>query len=221
MTSVNYVPARDGDYNIWVDQFALYLSTNYAALGVSSGDAANMTALATSWDTAYAAAIGGSTRGPMTVNIKDTARANATAFARALANTIQANAGVTEDQKVALGITVRKTTKTPVPAPTTSPILSFIAATPLQHTLRFADQLTPASRSLPFGAIALELRGYVGIAPPIDSTLSTFVQTCTKNPVAVDFTLGQVGKNCYYYGYWRTRTGLLGPISNLMSSAIV
>ena len=221
MTSTNYIPARDGDFQAWLDNFSAYITTNFAALGVTSSDASTLATMTGAFDAAFTAATAGSTRGPMTVSTKDTARANAQAFARILAININNNPSITNDVKTALGITVRKTTKTPVPAPTTSPILTFIAATPLQHTLRFADQLTPASRALPFGAIALELRVVVSLTPPSPTTPVTYVLTQTRNPAPVNFAPADVGKNAYYIGLWRTRTGLLGPVSTVLSAAIV
>lgn len=220
-TSVNYVPPRDGDFNTWLIAFSAYITANAVALGLTSGDATTLAGMTTTWTDAYNAAIAGTTRGPMAVSTKDTARANVQAFARQLAIQVQANPAVTNDQKVALGITVRKTTKTPVPAPTTSPILTFIAATPLQHTLRFADQLTPASRALPFGAIALELSVYISLTPPIDSSVPSQMLTLTRNPAPVNFQTADRGKTAYYTGNWRTRTGLLGPVSAQLSAVIV
>lgn len=220
-TSTNYVPARDGDFNTWIDNFSDYITANFGALGVSSSDASTLAAMATTWDDAYTAAIAGSTRGPMTVSAKDAARANVQAFARQLAININNNPSITNDQKVALQITVRKTTKTPVPAPTTSPILTFIAATPLQHTLRFADQLTPASRAIPFGAVAVEIRVVVSATPPTPETPVTYVLQQSRNPVPINFAAGDRGKTAYYIGLWRTATNLYGPISAELSAVVV
>lgn len=220
-TGTNYIPARDADYNTWLNAYSTYLDANYAALGVTAPQAANMASLVTIWNAAYIAATAGSTRGPMSVQAKDTARANATLIARQIAVQVNQNPSVTEEQKVALGITVRKTTKTPVPQPTTSPILTFIAATPLQHTLRFADQLTPASRAQPFGAIALQLEVWISATPPVVGAPPNQTLTITKNPFAVDFPDGSQGKTAYYSGNWRTRRGDLGPDSSALSNVII
>lgn len=220
-SGTNYIPTRDADYNTWLNAFSSYLDGNYSALGITAPQAANMASLVTIWNAAFIAATAGSTRGPMTVQAKDTARANATLIARQIAVTVNQNPSVTEEQKVALGITVRKTTKTPIPPPTTSPILTFIAATPLQHTLRFADQLTPASRAMPFGSIALQLSVWISATPPVVGTPPTQSLTITKNPCAVDFPDGAQGKTAYYTGNWRTRKGDLGPDSSELSNVII
>ena len=154
---INYIPTRDADFQLWLDNFSALISADPASYGLSSADAGPLAALTATFDAALAAATNGSTRGPSTIAAKDTARANAESRARQLATLIQANPSVTDEQKTDLQITVRKTNKTPIPAPSTSPLLSFIAATPLQHTLRYADQDTPDSRARPFGAAALIL----------------------------------------------------------------
>jgi len=219
--TVNYIPQRDGDFDIWLQEFSAYLSANFGALGVDGSVATNIAAGQAAWADAYAAAIGGSTRGPATIATKNAARASVTVNVRLCAVTVNGNPAVTDEQRTALGITIRKTNKTPVPAPTTSPVLAFIAATPGQHTIRFADQLTPALRALPFGVIALELRVFVSITVPPPDAIATYVLTATKQPYAVDFANDEKLKTAYYKGFWRTRTGLLGPASTIISAAII
>lgn len=225
-TSTNYIPPRDGDFNTWIVNFSGYIVTNYASLGLSSADSAALGEMQLAWSTAYAAALNGSTRGPMTVNVKDAARANVQTRARQIATIIQANPGITDAQKTALGITLRKQLPTPVPAPTSSPLLTFIAATPLQHTMRWADQTTPAARSMPFGVIALELDVWIykpvtPPPPPGPPSPPTLVLTMTRQPGAINFTSDVVGYTAYYLANWRTRRGLLGPVSNAISQTII
>lgn len=218
--AVNYIPPRDGDFNTWLLNFSTLISATPTAYGLTVPDATNLANVTALWSTAYGAATGGSTRGPMTVNQKDVARVNATSVARTLATIIQANPGISDAQKTALGLTVRKTAPTPIPAPTTSPLLSFVAATPLQHTLRFADQATPAARAKPFGVVALQLYVLVpGGTPPTTPGPSNFV--FTKNPIAVNFDSADVGKLATYSASWITRTGLVGPTSTTLQATVV
>lgn len=221
MNGTTYIPAREADFATWVDNFTDLINTNYVAYGLTASDATALNTMNTQYQTAYSAAIAGTTRGPASVNAKDVARANVTGRARQLAIILQANPGITDLQKTQLGITVRKTNKTPVPPPTSSPLLGFVAATPLQHTIRYADQNTPASRALPFGAVALQLRVFVGATPPTPTTPATYVLTQTKNPVPVNFDVTDVGKTAYYLGLWINRKGDLGPASTQISQIII
>ena len=111
---------------------------------------------------------------------------------------IQNNTAVTQEQKIDLGYTVRKTTKSPIPPPATVPILAYVGSTYLEHTLRFADQNTPASKAKPFGYAPPCWSAFwltaVGTAP---SGAPTRTLPVTRNPfAAVDFSLRPTwGKN--------------------------
>lgn len=224
--AATYIPTKDALLVPWATNFSALITLDPTAYGLSAGDASALAALNTAYDNAYNAAIAGGSRGPASVNAKDAAKANLVARCRQLATIIQANPSITEEQKTALGITVRKTTRSPVPTPTTSPLLTFVAATPGQATLRMADQLTPALKAKPFGAIQLQLSVWITTTPPPTpepgpASPPTFVLQYTKNPFAVNFEPGQVGKTAIYYGQWITRTGKLGPFSNMLQQVII
>lgn len=219
--AVNYIPNRDGDFNTWLNNFSDLISAAPTSYGLTAGDAAALAAMVGTWNAAYAAALAGPTRGPASVNAKDVARANVQQRARQLAIIIQSNPAVTDSQKTDLQITLRKTNLTPIPAPSTSPLLTFIAATPLQHTLRFADQLTPDSKAKPFGVTALQMSVWISangvepVGPPAQ------LLQLSRNPVAIDFNDGDQGKMATYTARWITAKGLLGPISTVLQSVII
>lgn len=217
----NYIPTRDADFMVWLDNFSTLLTAAPLTYGLTAADASALAALTATFDTALAAATNGSTRGPSTIAAKDAARAGAEARARQLATLIQANPVITEAQKTDLGLTVRKTNKTPVPPPTTSPLLVFTAATPLQHTLRYSDQLTPDSRARPFGASALLLSVWIRPSGTPASGPPDQVLTITRNPVGVTFTGPDVTKMATYLARWVTLTGKEGPVSTPVAAAIV
>ena len=221
MSSPNYIPPREADFVNWVDNFSTLITADPTSYGLSSGDASALAALVATYLGAYSAAVNPSTRGPSTISAKDAARANVTARSRQLAIIIQSNPSVTDEQKTDLGITVRKTNRTPIPAPTTSPLLAFIAATPLQHTLRASDQLTPDSRAKPFGALSLRLRVWVAPIGTSPSGPPTYTLQLTTNPIAIDFDSGDIGKIASYVGNWVTRTGLIGPDSAGLGRVVI
>jgi hypothetical protein len=212
--AASYIPPQEAAFVTWLLNFTSLIVGAPTTYGLTTADATALQTMTTTYNTAYNAAKAGGTRGPATIATKDAARANVTTYARQLATLIQANPAITSDQLTALGLTVRKTNKTPIPAPTSSPILTFIAATPLQQTIRFADQNTPAARTKPFGAIALQLVVTV-------TGGSTQQLQLTKNPVAINFGSGDAGKLATYTGKWQTRSGLLGPSSNTLSATVI
>lgn len=215
-----YIPNRDGDFDTWLANFSTLLTASPATYGLTGTDATNVAGVQSTWHTAYLAATSGSTRGPMTIAAKNTARANALIVVRPLATLIAANQGVSNDDKTAIGVTVRKVTPTPIPTPITSPILNVIAATPLQHTVRASDQNSPDLRAKPFGAMQLQLFCTVSATAIVDPNVLLFKGVYTKQPMGVNFSSGDAGNTAYYAGRWVTRTGLTGPWSQIVAFTV-
>jgi hypothetical protein len=208
----DYIPFSDAGCMAWLDNNSAMISASPATYGIQTTDAADYATLVAAFDAALAAATAGSTRGPSTVNAKNVARVNAVTRARQLAAIIQNNPGVTQQQKIDLGYTVRKTTKTPIPAPATVPILSYVGSTYLEHTLRFADQNTPSSKAKPFGYASLLVSIWLTAVGTAPSGSPTRTQPVTRNPFAVDFSVGDLGKLATYQAQWVSAKGELGPI---------
>lgn len=215
-----YIPAKDVDFLAWLDNFDDLTSVNFATYGLSGGDAASITTVRTAYDTAYAAATNPATRTPVTIAAKDTAKATALATVRPLAQLIRNNPAVTDDDRVALGLTVPDTDPSPVPAPTTFPLLDLLAATPGQHQLQYRDSDTPTTKAKPDGAIAMELWQTIGVSPALSPVGSAFVGTITKAPFFISLDVGDVGKYATYFGRWATRRGLTGPWSSPVSMTV-
>jgi hypothetical protein len=211
--SRGYIPATDGDFDTWIENFSSTLTANPTGYGLTAGDATAVAATTAAWHTAYLAATAGGTRGPATIAAKNTSRASALIIVRPYAVTISQNQGISDMMKTAIGVTVRKVTPTPIGAPTTFPILSVIAATPLQFTMRASDQNSPDLRSKPFGAIGLQMFVTVSTTPITDPTILDFYANLTRQPMAIDFNSADAGKTAYIAARWYTKTGLVGPWS--------
>jgi hypothetical protein len=218
--STSFLPAKDALLATWMQNFSTLITAAPATYGLAAADAVAIAAAVNPFISALATSTNPSTRTPTTVNAKNVARNSATVVVRGYGDTIRANTGVTDANKLALGLVVRDPTQTPIPAPTTSPILTIIAATPLQHTVRFADQNTPASRAKPSGVTQMQLYVSVGTVAPVSPDATPFYGVVTKNPVAVNFASGDVGKTAYYYARWQTRRGLVGPWSALLQFTV-
>lgn len=211
----NYIPPRDGDFDSWVTNFSAVLTANPAAYGFTSADASTIAASVASWHAAYLAANNGGTRGPASVQAKNTDRASTTQIIRPYAVAISQNQGISNTLKTTIGVTVRKVTPTPIGAPTTSPLLAIIAATPLQFTMRASDQNSPDLRAKPFGVKSLELRVEPSAVAITDPSLISYYGLFSKQPMAVNFSSGDAGKTAYIAARWVSTTGLVGPWSTI------
>lgn len=204
-----YIPPRDADYDAWFLNFSTLLTASPTTYGLVAGDATAVATQYTAWHAAYLAATNPSTRTPVTVATKDTARITATLVLRPYCQRIAVNPAVTNGNKVAIGVNPRGTVPTPIPAPLTFPALIWLGASPGVIQLAYKDSSLGATKKKPFGAIGMELWvGYSATTPPPLSECA-FVSMNTKSPLVLD-TTGNAGKAISIYARWATRSGPAG-----------
>jgi hypothetical protein len=216
-----YLPPRDADLTLWVLNFTTLLTATPTDFGLVAGDAVICAGPISAFRAALQLATDPSTRTKSTVAAKDAAKVTMLDVVRPYCIQIKNNGGVTDYNKIAIGVGVRDLQPTPVAVPNTQPLLSIVSATPQQQEVRYCDALTPDSRAKPFGVTALLLFCSVGAVPPVEPEASRFRALVTKQPYFQPFEVGDVGKTAFYYGRWVTRTGLLGPMSAVASCVIV
>ncbi|MGP1681402.1 MAG: hypothetical protein ACTS8S_03630 [Giesbergeria sp.] len=210
---MTYIPATDGGLEAWALNFDTLITAAPTTYGLTAPQAATYAGLYSAWNAAYIAATTPSTRTKPAVAAKDSARLALVDYSRELGMIVQAWPSITPTLLGDLGLTVRDTTPTPIPAPTTVPLVSILAGTNLALTVRYADELTPSARKKPFGATAIELWAKVDDVPPVSPADTSFLGLYTRNPIALAFGGGDGGKLCTIYGRWVTRRGLVGPWS--------
>lgn len=215
-----YIPATDVGFRDWLVNFDALTAVNFAAYGITSGQATDITNVTAAYVAALTAATDPSTRTPATIAAKNTAKADALVLVRPIAQQIKANPAVTDEQRAELGLVIDKFPPTPVPAPLTFPLLDILNATPGIHTIQYRDSETPFSKAKPPGALLMELWQAVGTAPAPDPTTAAFVRSETKCPFQVAQLPENAGKIATYFARWVTRTGLVGPWSSGVSLTI-
>lgn len=218
----SYIPSKLTDEAPWIANFASYIDDNFAALTLGSSDndaiQASCSAYADTFETSQSA----DTRTPTSIAAFIAQRTTTLNMIRLYAQIINNSGAVTDEQRAALQITIRKTTKTKIAAPLTWPVLTILAAFPLQHQLTYRDSSAPTVkvRSRPFGAAALQLFMHVGATPPADPADAKFVALYTRVPFVVDQDPANVGQTAYYYARWVTARGLEGPLVGPVSMTI-
>lgn len=216
-----YIPTKDALLVPWEANFSTLITANPPLYGLVTGDAVAIAAAYSAYNSSYTLSIDPSTRTKVTVNAKNIARNSSLVTMRGYAALIRVNQGVSSSDKTSLGLTVPDPTPTPVPPPTSSPLLTFVAGTPFQHTIRYADQNTPASRKKPSGVKFLQVSLFVGTVAPVSPAATPYYGLVTKNPVAIDFEAGDVGKTAFYYARWLNTKGQPGPWSALMQATVL
>lgn len=220
-----YIPAKDADFSNWLLNFSTLLTASPTTYGLVAGDATIVAAQNTAFQAAFTAATDPSTRTPVTIAAKDAARVLAEATVRPYAVQISRDPAVDPADKTAIGVTVPDPSRTPVPAPITTPNAVLRNASPGLATLDYRDSGTPTSKAKPYGVIGVQLWAVFGTTPAVSPDQLEFVGQFGKSPIFLD-TTGQAGKVCSFATRYVTRSGSagqanVGPWSTVQSFYVV
>jgi hypothetical protein len=216
----DYIPTPDPEFNNWVTNYADYVNTNFAALGLTVAQNTALQNDYTTWSTDYPAALTGQTTSASLIQTKDTTRVSLEDLVRQYTASMQANPNVNDHMKAALDITIPKTTKTPSPVPTTRPMANVDNRNRLQHVIDFFDETTPNSRAKPFGVRGAEIWLKIGGTPPTGPNEVTYLATDTKTPYTNNFEDTDANKTVHYMLRWVNTRNEPGPWSETISVTI-
>lgn len=217
----DWVKSRDAELNTQAGDFSAYITAHAVALGLVSGDATTLAGFVTTFADKLGVASDPSTRTPVAVAEKDTAKDVLVADMRSLGRRIQANPAVTDAQKVALGLPVHAASPSPTPVPVTRPSVSLIGVAQLDVAVRTVDETTPMSRSKPAGSIGLQYFSWVGDGtPPENLELWRFEGIATKSDHVINFNLADAGKKITIVARWFNRKGQAGPKSVAITTVL-
>jgi hypothetical protein len=218
--SQSYIPSQESAALTWMQVFAAAILANPGLYGLTAADAAAIVNAVNAFVAAYALAADPATRTPVIVAAKDDCRNSAEQICRQYAMGIKVNAGISDPDKIAIGVRPVNTSRSQRHVPDTSPLLNILAATPGSQTVRYADTMSPETGAKPFGADQLQL--FVTVAPEAtdDADAARFYGTFTTNPIGVGFDSADDGKVATYFARWASRKGDTGPWSLPVSMRI-
>jgi len=222
----SYIPQPDSTFATWLDNFSVKLTADPAIYGLTAGDAAAVDGPNDAFQAAYADAIDPATRTSAKIAAKDAARVNAEAIVRPYAVRVIQNPNVTNEARVALGVTVPTAVPTPIPPPNTAPSLILINAVPLLHNMAYRDATDPLVRAKPFGVVSMCLYAQLGVTAGIDPDAAEYKGDFNKTPFQVPWLAADRGKHATYWARWRTRSGpggvpQMGPWSTALDTIII
>jgi hypothetical protein len=225
-----YIPPTSSGLDSWAANFSTLISAAPATYGLTAADATTIASAVSLYHAAYL--LGGTTAGgkvpvtpgartPVTVADMRSQQGALVPLLRTYSSQIRLNPGVTNASKLALGLTLPNTTPSPIPAPTSYPLLSLLVATPLTHQFSYKDSLSPVGKAKAPGAIQVQLVGVAAAtAPPGPDALGP-LPAQTKSPFQIVWPSGAKGMTAYYFARWATRKGLVGPWSPVTSAIVM
>lgn len=216
----DFLPRRDADLSLFTDNFNTKITATPTAYGLTSGQATAYATANTAWQAALVVATTPATRTKPTVAAKDVAKADISVLTRQYASLVQAFPAITPTLLENLGLTVRKTTRSPIPPPTTAPIVGILSAMGQQMTLSLNDTLTPSARKLPTGVINAEVWFAFTTSAPTSLAQCTFQGIYSRFPGRYTVDSANVGKTCYILTRWKNRRGDVGPLSAVASAVV-
>lgn len=199
----------------------LRVANNAAALGITPAQVTDLTAQNTLFGYAYSGHLNAEAAYHASTDEKNLTMANLTSTIRSLAAQMQANPAVTDMQKENMGLPVHKTSRTPVPAPTTSPVIQrFDTATRASLTLDIVDHDTPNTRAKPEGVHSCEVRMTLGGTAPTDPAAMPLLANITRSPHMVEFDIPEVGQTAHFALRWLNSRGKPGPWSQFYQAVV-
>ncbi len=203
------------------DQIHHHASANAAALGLDPlVDIPPLTAAQGVWTTDRAAHTAAQAAAQAAREAKETARGGLEGVIRPLVARLQASSAVDDAERQALGITVRDTIPTPVGPPLTRPVVKVDTSQRLQHTISFADELTPTRTAQPAGVRGAQVWVKIGDPAPVDPSELTILATDSRTPYLATFDGADAEKVAHYMLRWESTRGETGPWSETASATI-
>lgn len=216
----DWIPDDEDSFDELVDQFTGAISANPTAYGLTAGDVAPLTSTSYDWKVALNNDLAIDAQKLASTKTKADAKAAVTEVMRSLGGTIQSKPTVTDANRELAGLPVHKTTRTPVPAPTTAPVLAVDASRRLEHIISWRDSASLNRKARPAGVMGLELYVKVGGPAPAGLEDCRSLGMITRSPDLEQFAPAQGGQTAYYIGRWVSTRGEPGPLSEIASATI-
>lgn len=220
MARSDYMPDKEGEFNLWQINFMTYLVANATAWGVPADVVTEAQGLQTKWTTAYAKSSNAQNRTRADTGIKNGAHKVYKKRLRSIVSEYVVNSSkVSNDDREHMGITIKSDQRTPAPVPTSSPIGRIDYSRRMLHLIYFSDSES-SSRGKPEGVYGCEIWIKRGGEEPKSNTEFTYLAIDTKSPYQMSFTLEDIGKRMYYLSRWINTRGETGPWSIIISAVV-
>lgn len=218
--SISYMPSADADFDLWQLNLTTKVVLSPGTYGLDTSYSAALSPMSADFHTKLGIANTQSTRTPVSIASKDAARAALKSFIRVGVNIIQATPAVTNEAKEALNIPIHSNTPTPIPAPSTYPVIDATPSGPRLTQIKISDSATPDSRKKPSGAVAMALFAKASATPISDPEQLDFIGMMSRNALQQQWPVDDLNKTMYIAGVWITRTGKRGPWSSIAATGV-
>lgn len=157
MPSDPWIPRADGAFRTFAENFCRGIAADPPRYMMTTAEAESLMQWLDAFNAAYTIAAEPATRTQGTIANKDDARSILRNGIRNYAAFIRPNLGITDGDKLLIGVRPRNVSHHKRTCPGTGPLLQFICSAPGIDELRYHHANTPTSKAKPYGAARLEL----------------------------------------------------------------
>jgi hypothetical protein len=212
------VPTKDSQLVNYAATFASIVSAAPTVYNTTAAAALVLTNAATAFSAAYAAQQADGAQSKTLTAAKNSARLALLNSIRPIYGACSASATLSDAQKVALGVSIRRL-PAPQPAPTTQPVVSIVSVLGRTVQLRLRDSATPHRVGKPVNVSSATILSFVGATPPASIGQWKFEGNATKTVVDVTFpdTVAP-GTLVWFAAFWSNGKDQSGPVSDPIST---
>jgi hypothetical protein len=212
----SYWPAKQGDQVSWARNLHTVISDESAGYGVPAALVTQLGQACTNAESAFQRANDPLTRTRPSVAALRHALDVVRVQARNIVSIIQGTAIVSDEMKIAVGITVRKTTRTPKPPPQSKPFIQLVKVD--GRTATFELRQTRAKRGRPAdvagATVFLSQPTAAGAAPRASGDGWQFATNTTKTTFDLTFPPSETGDTYYVTAFWSNTRDESGPAAD-------
>lgn len=218
-----YIPNGDSDFLTWAQNFSTYFTAHAVSMGFTASDATAVNDVIDGFDDSLGQHVAKQEGSRAACLQKDADRGSAEETIRAFVRRIQAAPQVTDEDRQALGITVRDRLRAMALAPMRRPVGSIDTSEYLVHTIRYREE-GAQGRARPQNAIGCEVWLCVtanGQPAPTSPEQFTCAGLNSASPFVKKFDGADANKIAHYLLRWATRSGDYSGWSEILSAGIV
>lgn len=219
MRAKDYIPVNDKEFLEWLKNLYVYLMARFSAWLIPSPQL-TLEAPMTAFEAALAK-LADPNYGKVDMERKKEARKVCEKACRVYVQGYLArNPAIADEDRVAMGLPVYKTTKSARPLPETVPELEVDTGTPRRHKVHYRDRGS-GRRGKPAGVSGIEIRWAILDHYPVSVEELTKSDFDTATPWINDFDEADRGKKVYYCGRWEAPAeGGKGPYGEIVEAVV-
>ena len=209
-------PSKEAELDIYFRLVVAHITTHFIRLHVSETNKVAANEALKEWNIIFPLSQNSNIRTKSIVANKNSVRDTLMSILRKIYADIPQSILTVEDRN-AIGLIERKSTRTTPAPPTTHPIGYINTINRLQHTISFRDE--DGSLAKPKGVRGCQIWCKVG-EPVTDVQELRFLAMSSASPYVHKFDIPAAGKTVYYWLRWENTQGKTGPWSAAVNATV-